>query len=107
MNNRIKTALLCALVATSGFAMHANAAEENVQLKDPPRWQMEDVTPRARFNNMKKEATAAYQQSLNECKTLRNSEAAACRHDAKVNFDNDMQRAHRILEHRNASQDDA
>ncbi|MDY7547192.1 hypothetical protein QN360_10070 [Glaciimonas sp. CA11.2] len=105
MHRKIHAAFLTALIATGSYAMHAFAAEENVQMKDPPRWHSEDMSPRARFNNMTKEANAAYQQSLNECRSLRNRELAACRNEAKSNLASDMQRAHRVLARQRADSD--
>ena len=105
MHRKIHATFLTILIATGSVAMHAVAAEENVQMKDPPRWHMEDMSPRARFNNMTKEANAAYQQSLNECRSLRNRELAACRKEAKSNLASDMQRAHRVLARRRADSD--
>lgn len=100
MHQKIVAAFSCILVAASAYATHAVAAEENVQMKDPSRWHTEDMSARARYNNMTKEANAAYQQSLNDCRSLRNRELMACRREAKNNFTNDIQRAHRLLARR-------
>lgn len=97
MKQTVLALFSCLLVAASGFAMHAVAAEENVQKQDPARWHTEDTTPRARFNNMTKEVNAAYQQALNDCRSLRNRELTSCRREAKSNYTNDMQRARRML----------
>ncbi|KAF3997743.1 hypothetical protein [Glaciimonas immobilis] len=100
MYTKIKRAMVYVVVAASSYGMLASAAEENVQMRDPQRWYREDIGPRARYNNMAQEANAAYQQSLNDCRSLRNRELMECRREAKDNFNKDMRRAHRMLERR-------
>ncbi|MGB7193428.1 MAG: hypothetical protein WBD81_08225 [Collimonas pratensis] len=84
---------LAFFIAANAFALHANAAEENVQYRDPPRWGVPDRTPQARFETMKKENTNAYAQAMNDCRAMRGRAAADCKREARVNFDRDMQRA--------------
>ncbi|AMP01290.1 hypothetical protein ACIPF8_21250 [Collimonas sp. NPDC087041] len=93
MKMQLKPLWLSLFIAANAFALHANAAEENVQFKDPPRWKIEDRTPQARFQTMKKENTNAYAQAMNDCRAMRGREAADCRKEARANFDRDMQRA--------------
>jgi len=93
MNIRLEPLWLSLFIAANAFSLHANAAEENVQLKDPPRWRIEDRTPQARFQTMKKENTNAYAQALNDCRAMHGRKAADCRNEARTNFDSDMQRA--------------
>lgn len=93
MNTQLKPLWLSLFIAANAFALHANAAEENVQYRDPPRWGIEDRTPQARFQTMKKENTNAYAQALNDCRAMRSREAVDCRREARANFDSDMQRA--------------
>jgi hypothetical protein len=100
MNMQLKPLWLSLFIAANAFALHANAAEENVQYKDPPRWQVEDRTPQARFQSMKKENTNAYAQALNDCRALRGPAAGDCRKEARMNFDRDMQRAREMTSRR-------
>lgn len=93
MNMQLKPLWLSLFITANAFALYANAAEENVEHKDPPRWTIEDQTPQARFQTMRKENTNAYAQALNDCRAMRGREAADCRREARANFDQDMQRA--------------
>ncbi|AIY43144.1 hypothetical protein LT85_3986 [Collimonas arenae] len=93
MNILIRPLSLAFFVVASVFALHVNAAEENVQFRDPARWSVPDRTPQARFATMKKENTNAYAQAMNDCRAMRGREANDCKREARVNFDRDMQRA--------------
>jgi len=93
MKMHIKSLSLAFFIAANAFALHVNAAEENVQFRDPPRWGVPDRTPQARFENMKKENTNAYAQAINDCRAMRGREATDCKREARANFDRDMQRA--------------
>ena len=73
------------------------AAEEDVSQNDPPRWYQQDDTPKKHYQNLLKEAHAAYAQSLQECKALKGMDAKTCRHEARQNFASDKARAQRIL----------
>ncbi|WP_211461148.1 hypothetical protein [Collimonas silvisoli] len=93
MNIKLKPLWLSLFIAANAFALHASAAEENVELKDPPRWHTEDKTSQARFQTMKKENTNAYAQAMKDCHAIRGHEAADCRKEARANFERDMQAA--------------
>jgi hypothetical protein len=93
MNIKLKPLWLSLFIAANAFALHTNAAEENVEHKDPPRWGIEDRTPQARFQSMKKENTNAYAQAMSDCRAMRGHEAADCRKEARANFERDMQAA--------------
>ncbi|WP_211443341.1 hypothetical protein [Collimonas humicola] len=93
MKMHIKPLSLAFFIAANAFALHVNAAEENVQYRDPPRWSVPDRTPQARFATMKKENTNAYAQAMNDCRAMRGREAADCKREARANFDRDMRRA--------------
>lgn len=84
-------------IMTSCLSTLATAAEEDVSQNDPPRWYQPDDTPQKHYQNLLKEANAAYAQSLQECKALKGIDAKACRHEARQNYAADKARAQRIL----------
>ena len=102
MVRKVILAFICAIAATSSFAapVIAGYGYENVQMNDPQRWHREDMGPRARYENMKREAAAAYQQSMNDCRSMRGRDAMNCRREAKSNFDQDMRHAQRVRDRR-------
>jgi hypothetical protein len=65
-------------------------AEANVGTKDPDRWFKEDVTAQARYQTSTKEAHAAYQEALKDCRTMKGSERSACLKEANVNLQADL-----------------
>lgn len=93
MKMHIKPLSLAFFIAANAFALHVNAAEENVQFRDPPRWSVPDRTPQARFASMKKENTNAYAQATSDCRAMRGRDATDCKREARANFERDMQRA--------------
>jgi hypothetical protein len=64
---------------------------------DHARWFVEDATPQARYQTMKKEAYAGQREAMMECRTMRSGERAACTRDANANFRIDMANAKRTL----------
>ena len=77
------------------FAMHSSwaqgpAADIGTQASDPQRWYQEDMTPRARFQTLKKEAGAALQEAKIECKSAARAARAACMQEARSVFEQDM-----------------
>ena len=100
MKMQLKPLWLSLFIAANAFALHANAAEENVEHRDPPRWKIEDRTPQARFQTMKKENANAYAQALNDCRAMRGHEASDCKKEARMNFDRDMQNAREMTSQR-------
>jgi hypothetical protein len=53
------------------------------QPPDPARWTQEDTTPEARFKTAKKEAGAALQEALVECRKLALAEQGDCMAQAR------------------------
>ncbi|WP_050468394.1 hypothetical protein [Herbaspirillum chlorophenolicum] len=85
------------LVASATLcAPFAHAAEEDVSKADPARWYKPDDTPKARYQNLVKEANAAYGEALQACKGMRGKQAKSCRGDAGAAKKADMERAKRI-----------
>lgn len=65
--------------------------------QDPPRWHIEDLTPQARYQTAKKEAGAAYQEALIECKQLHGTDRANCNGAARKQYTSDLERARLLL----------
>jgi len=87
------------LVLTTSMApTRVFAAEEDISRNDPPRWYQLDDTPKQHYQNLLKEAHAAYGQALQECKALQASAARSCRQLAHRNLQDDRARARRILD---------
>ena len=80
-------AAVCTLAMHAGWAQ---APDSNMQAGDPPRWYQEDTTPHARFQTLKKEIGAAYQEALVECKKAERVARAACMQEARAQFEQDM-----------------
>jgi hypothetical protein len=84
----------CALVMQSSWA--EGPRETSASTGDPTRWYQEDTTPRAHFQTSQKEAGAAYQEALLDCKRedrAARSERAACLRKAAAEFDEAMAEA--------------
>lgn len=86
------SAILCTFTMGVGVA-HALPADAVAEAGDPARWYQEDVTPQARFNNLKKEVDAAYKEAMTECKKLERSDRKQCEGDARNQSLQDMARA--------------
>jgi hypothetical protein len=65
--------------------------------QDHARWFVEDTTPQARYNTLKKDAQGGYREALSECRTLPRSEKAFCAKQASANFRTDMTNAKAVL----------
>lgn len=87
MNGVIVGSMLLAAACGAAFA------EE----PDHARWFIEDTTPQARYQTMKKEAYAGQREAMMQCRTLPRGEKGACIRDANVNFRMDMANAKRVL----------
>jgi hypothetical protein len=83
---------VCALTMHAGWAQNP-APDSSAQPGDPARWYQEDTTPSARFQTLKKEAGAAYRESLNECKKVERATRTACMQEARTTFEQDMANA--------------
>jgi hypothetical protein len=56
----------------------------------PARWSQEDTTPAARLETLRKEAGAALQESMGNCRTSPKAERAACVKQARDTYRQDM-----------------
>jgi hypothetical protein len=81
--------ILCTLAMHAGWAQGL-APDSNAQAGDPARWYQEDTTPRARLQTLKKEAGAAYQEALTECKKAERTARATCMQEARAIFEQDL-----------------
>ena len=103
MQKITRTILSALIVSAACGAMHAGWAQDRAaggvaQTGDPARWYQEDMTPRARFQTLQKEAGAAYRESQAECKKVERAMHAACMQEARRNFNQDMSDARRQLQ---------
>ncbi|CAN5292171.1 hypothetical protein BH11PSE11_BH11PSE11_10220 [soil metagenome] len=92
-----KTFLLSILLVAGNAVAVSSAMAQNLSNIDPPRWTIEDRTPQARYQTSKKEAAAAYQEALNDCRQNRGADRAACLRDARTNYQRDLDEAKRRL----------
>jgi hypothetical protein len=88
--------------AMCALSMHASwaqglAPDSVAQPGDPARWYQEDMTPGARSQTLKKEAGAAYQEALAECKRAERATRAACMREARIMFEQDLADASRQI----------
>jgi hypothetical protein len=91
--HNILTALIGAVVCT--LAMHGvwakgAAADGIAQAGDPARWYQEDITPRARFETLKREAGAAHREAQNECKKAERIARVVCMQEARNALGRDL-----------------
>lgn len=88
---------------SAGALMNCTAAlaQHPVELspvdKDPARWYAEDSTAKAQSKTAQKEAAAAYQEALADCRKMRGAEAKACMKEARDNYRNDTADAKKLL----------
>jgi predicted small lipoprotein YifL len=59
---------------------------------EPARWTQEDATPEQKFATARKEALAANQMALDECKTMIGDDKAKCEAQARLDLVLDMAR---------------
>jgi hypothetical protein len=80
---------VCALAMHAGWAQ--GLAPDNIaQTGDLARWYQEDTTPRTRLQTLKKEAGAAYQEALADCKKAERAARVACMREARTMFEQDL-----------------
>lgn len=92
-SHHILTSIVGAVVLTlaaHGVWAQGPAIERGAQAGDPARWYQEDVTPRARFETLRKEAGAARREAQSECKKAAQATRAACMQDVRNAFGRDM-----------------
>jgi hypothetical protein len=102
MNNKFTHVILVAALLGGALlnctaALAQNSADLSPTAKDPARWYTEDSTAKARSQTAQKEANAAYQQALADCRKMRGAEAKACTKEARDNYRNDMAEAKKML----------
>lgn len=87
MHKQLRIALVCLSVLGCGtaFAEATTSAE-----KDPKQWSTPDATPQDRYETAKKEAAAAYQEALADCRSLRGAEKASCTKEAQAAYNKDL-----------------
>lgn len=56
---------------------------------DPKQWHKEDRTPAEKQQTARKEAAAAYNEALKDCKTRPQGERASCNQEARTQFNSD------------------
>jgi hypothetical protein len=93
----ISRQLLQALIGTAvctltmSISMAQDLAPKSVdQLGDPPRWYQEEMTPQAYLLTLKKEAGAAYGESVIACKQSDVANRATCMREAHRRLEQDM-----------------
>lgn len=72
----------------SGQAISDTKSESH----DPERWTTEDITLDEQFATAKKEAMAAYQIALDECKHNHGNDLTSCQNQARRDMEADMSR---------------
>jgi hypothetical protein len=92
-----KHALALTLFIASLAALPASAGDAVPTPKDEARWDTPDTTPQQRYETARKEAAAAYQQALADCKALSGAEKSSCVKEAKANFEHDSAEAKKVL----------
>ena len=75
--------------------LHPSTGNPHIEIKvkgagDPPQWYKEDVTPAQQYQTARKEAGAAYNQALTQCRTLAGSERTACLAEARATYNEDL-----------------
>jgi hypothetical protein len=85
--------LVLSLLLIAGSAI----ATEDKLTRAEARQTIEDTTPRAQYNTSQREAQAAYQEALNDCKKMRGAEKTACAKEARTNLQNDLAEAKKLL----------
>ena len=85
--------LTSTLLAVSFFSVSVAAQTLNTgtSLNEPARWTQEDVTRQHKISTATKEAVAAQQQSIDECKKLATTMQAECIANARVAYRQDME----------------
>lgn len=90
---KLLLSVVLALATQSAFAVRVSSE----QGADPARWYVEDATPQAKFQTMKKEVDAAYKEAMTECKAMPAADRGACMKDARAIFQADMASAKSVL----------
>ncbi|HEY5800323.1 MAG TPA: hypothetical protein VIT92_08875 [Burkholderiaceae bacterium] len=91
--HRFMAAAMATAVAIASSVALAQSRPQGAPVVDPPRWTTEDTTPEARYRTSKKEAGAAYQEALWECKKMAAGERGACLKQARDQYNLDLAEA--------------
>jgi hypothetical protein len=93
------TCLVALAVVAAGFGFAAHATDPVARAGDPPRWYVPADTPARKYAALAKEAGAALQEALRECRTLYSDAAPrkACELGARAQWKDDMQLARSYL----------
>lgn len=93
----LKNLIVSSLMATGCLlAVSANAARDT-DSKIEARQTIEDPTPQAQYQTLRREANAAYREALAECRKMRGAERNACTKEARSNLQNDLAEAKKTL----------
>jgi hypothetical protein len=84
------------VVAGSLPFMAAHAATDAMSRAES-RQLIEDKTPQAQYQTSRKEANAAYQEALAECRKMQSGERSGCMKEARSNLQNDLAEAKRSV----------
>jgi hypothetical protein len=92
-------------VAAASFGFAARAADAGAPLVDPPRWSVPAETPAQKYAVAMKEAGAAMNEALKECRALHaaGAERKACEAAAREQWAQETREARRLLNDNNAS----
>lgn len=85
------------MVIAAGQPLMPVYAAADAMSRVESRQLMEDKTPQARYQTSRKEANAAYQEALAECKKMQSGERSGCMKEARSNLQNDLAEAKRSL----------
>lgn len=92
-----KHILTLSLLVASMSALSASAGDAEATDKDVARWSTPDTTPQQRQETFRKEAIAAYEMALGDCRALSGKEKSECIKDAKANYEHDLAEAKKQL----------
>jgi hypothetical protein len=92
-----KHILAVSLLVASMSGLTAFAGDAEPTDKDVARWSTPDTTPQQRYETSKKEAIAAYQQALGDCRALSGKEKSECTREAKSSYEQDLAGAKKQL----------
>lgn len=84
------------VVAGSLLVMSAHAATDAMSRAES-RQLIEDKTAQAQYQTSRKEANAAYQEALAQCRKMQSGERSGCLKEARSNLQNDLAEAKRSL----------
>lgn len=84
------------VIAGSLPLMSAHAATDAMSRAES-RQLIEDKTPQTRYQTSSKEANAAYQEAIAECRRMQGGERSECMKEARSNLQNDLAEAKRTL----------